>query len=106
MPSIRELLQAKTATIPLRAYAYLTTALRDRSIGADVLDCLIPFLRAGVEMQPDGAILDEKALSSFLKSLGLHIPELVLEHLEGRLEQLGLLERRSGGDYQVKHPNS
>src|SRR5215207_9774748 len=102
MPSIGALLQVNAADRPLRAYAYLTTALRGQSNKADVLDCLIPFIRAGVEAQQNGAVLDIASLSSFLLSLGLHIPTLVLHQLTRRLEQAGALERRAG-IYFVQH---
>jgi hypothetical protein len=100
MLSINSLLRMRAAARPLRAYAYLTSALRGQPGNADALDCLVPFLQAGVEQQEAGTKLDYGALSAFLESLGLRIPIFVLQHLTPRLEPLAVEKR--AGDWFVK----
>jgi hypothetical protein len=86
-----KLLNIKKAEAPLRAYAYLTASMGARSGVSDVLDCLIPFVIAGVAEQ-DGDAIGWSRLQLFLRSFGLRIPVFVLKQLEQRLEKLGAIE--------------
>jgi hypothetical protein len=52
-----KLLNIKKAEAPLRAYAYLTASMGARTGVSDVLDCLVPFVVAGVAEQDGDARL-------------------------------------------------
>jgi hypothetical protein len=52
MSSLSTLLSVQTATSPLRAYAYLTATMRSRAEDADILDCLLPFVKVALQRQP------------------------------------------------------
>jgi hypothetical protein len=52
---LTKLLNIKKAEAPLRAYAYLTASMGARTGVSDVLDCLIPFVVAGVAEQDGDA---------------------------------------------------
>ncbi len=68
----------------LRAYAYLTASFQGRGTTHDALDCLLPFVVAGLEAQ-QGNTLDLNLLSQYVARLGLSIPVYVLEQLRPRL---------------------
>ncbi len=85
MPTpITSLLSASHGDRKLRAYAYLTASFQSRGAVHDALDCLIPFVVAGLEPQ-QGGTLDLDALSEYVMRLGLRIPVYVLEQLRPRL---------------------
>ena len=102
MSPLEMLLQQRKATTSLKVYAYLTTARRVQPDTGNVLDCLVPFLKAGVELQEHDAILDIGALQQFLRILGLSIPYLVLDNFQRRLAELDILTRR-GNEYHVNN---
>jgi hypothetical protein len=76
--------------------------MRSRAKNADVLDCLLPFVKVALQRQPDGSIFNIGSLASSLRSFGLHIPDLVLQQLARRLENDRLLEINAGTTF-VKH---
>ena len=102
---IRDLLRYQSSDRSFRTYAFLATSLREQPKTRDVLDCLIPFLSAGLDKQPAGAELDLPGLAAFLRSLGLHIPDFVLQEFRRRLQQLGLLDW-SQGRFTISKPSA
>ena len=102
MPSLNTLLSVQTATSPLRAYAYLTATMRSRGEDADILDCLLPFIKVALQRQPHGSIFSVNSLAASLKSFGLQVPDLVLQQLAQRLENDRLLETKAGTTF-IKH---
>jgi hypothetical protein len=79
--------------------------MRSRAEDADILDCLLPFVKVALQRQPNGSIFNIGSLASSLKSFGLHIPDLVLQQLAHRLENDRLLERNAGTIF-IKHQNN
>ncbi len=88
---ISDLLQFGADSRKLRAYAYLTASFKEKPNTADTIDCLLPFLAAGVAQQA-GNFLDIDELGRFLGGLGLRIPYYVLMQLVPRLANSGEIE--------------
>ena len=88
---INDLLSYNSADRKLRAYAYLTASLNERDSMQDVVDCIVPFVVAGISEQA-GSFLDLSRLSTFVGSLGIKIPIYVLEQLMPRLQKLDVIQ--------------
>ena len=89
----------------LRAYAYLTASFELTPNTSDVVDCLLPFLTAGVADQA-GNVLDINRLSGYLAALGLTVPLYVLLQLIPRLESLGVVEWNKTAHRHICKPQS
>ena len=89
---IAGLLEHGAGNRKLRAYAYLTASFHETQNAArDIIDCLLPFLSAGVAKQA-GQFLELEGLSTYLQSLGLMVPLYALQQLVPRLQELHLIE--------------
>lgn len=76
----------------LRAYAYLTASFNaPQDAAKDVVDCILPFMVAGVAKQA-GHFLELEQLSGYLRDLGLRVPLYCLQQLIPRLQDLGVVE--------------
>ena len=64
---LTKLLNIKKAEAPLRAYAYLTASMGARTGVSDVLDCLVPFVVAGVAEQDGDARLGPSSVIPSLR---------------------------------------
>src|SRR5205807_538254 len=99
MSQLEMVLQQRDAATYFKVYAYLTTTRRTQSDTNNVLDCLLPFIRAGIALQKHDSILDVSALKEFLDNLRLSIPYLVLVNFRARLHDLNILTWRNGEYY-------
>lgn len=88
---IASLLDRSSDTRKVRAYAYLTASFRVTPNTSGIIDCLLPFLAAGVARQA-GHLLELDRLSAYLGELGLRVPWYVLQQLVPRLEEQGIVE--------------
>jgi hypothetical protein len=95
--SVSTLTQVETTHRPLRTYAFLT-ACREQSQSEDALDCILPFVIAGIRQQRPDFQLDEERVLVFLRSIGLDLPATVLTHLKSRLRERGILKDFNGAD--------
>lgn len=88
---ITNLLSENKTDRKLRAYAYLTASFKEQGAVNDPLDCLLPFVIAGLEPQK-GKKLDLHRLSDSVSEIGLNIPIYVLEQLNRRLVEKNHVE--------------
>lgn len=97
---IEHLLEHGSDSRKLRAYAYLTASFNATPNTSDIIDCLLPFMAAGVAQQA-GQLLELGKLSSYLQSLGLRVPLYALKQLVPRFEGLGLVEWNSAAKRHI-----
>lgn len=91
--TITKLLGYGRSNRTLRAYAYLTASFtaRPQYDVIDALDCIVPFVMAGIASQA-GDQLDLPKLTTHLQTFGLTIPMYALEQMLPRLQKLGAVE--------------
>src|SRR5579863_106772 len=95
--SVSTLTDDDAAERTLSTWAYLTASLQT-SQSKDVLDCVLPFVIAGIRQQKPGQPLDDNAVLRFLATIGLDLPEPVLTSLKPRLRERAVLKDFNGAD--------